>query len=291
MRDAGAGWIRVDFNWGVIEQRPGHFDWGHLDAVIAGARCHGLRVLALPAYTPAWARPRGTEDKNPPTDPATFASFVVAAADHFGDQIAAWELWNEPNISQFWRPRPDPVAYGRLLRPAATALRAAHPTATILSGGVAPANGAELTYLLSIVDSGGLGPVDGVAVHPYSYPNSPSDGSSAFSRLPTIHDALVGRGLATVKVWATEVGAPTGRSRLAVSDGLQAVSITQAFARWSSPAWRSWTGALLWYSWRDLGTNPADAEQNFGLLREDGTPKPSLGAYRDAVATPPAAEP
>jgi hypothetical protein len=286
MRQAGAGWIRVDFNWSAIELRRGSFDWGHLDAVVNGARCHGLRVLALPAYTPTWARPRGTTDKYPPTDPARFADFVVAASTHFGDRVAAWELWNEPDLAQFWSPRPDAAAYGQLLRAAAVALRAARPAATILTGGLAPMNGRALTFLGDLLDGGGFGPVDGVAMHPYTYPSPPSDPDSAFNAMTTVHDLLVQRGLSALKVWATEIGAPTGRSRVAVNDGLQSVSVTEALRQWQAPEWRPWTGALFWYSWRDIGTDTGDPEQNFGLLRVDGSPKPALAAYRQAVAAP-----
>lgn len=286
MRAAGAGWIRIDFNWSVLEPSPGALRWGHLDAVVAAARCHGLRVLALPAYTPRWARAAGTDDKFPPTDPETYARFVGAAATHFGDRVPAWELWNEPNLAQFWSPRPDPAAYGRLVRAAATRLRAVRPAAIILSGGLAPADGSGLSYLTAVIDGGGLGPVDGVAIHPYSYPKSPGEAGSAFSRLADVRALLVQRGLGGLQVWATEMGAPTGRSQIAVTDGRQAVSVAEALRQWSSPPWRSWTGALLWYSWRDAGTDPADAEQNFGLVRHDGTPKPALGAFRRAVTGP-----
>jgi hypothetical protein len=211
---------------------------------------------------------------------------VVAAADHFGPRVAAWELWNEPDLPQFWAPGPNAAAYGRLLRASAAALRTAHPSATILSGGLAPAQGGDLTFLTSLLDGGGLGPVDGVAMHPYSYPTGPLDSGTAFNRLTKVHDALTQRGLGHLKVWATEMGAPTGRSRISVTDGLQAVSVTDAFARWSSPEWRGWTGALIWYSWRDAGTDLSDPEQNFGLVRHSGTPKPALAAYRSAVTSP-----
>jgi hypothetical protein len=44
-------------------------------------------------------------------------------------------------------------------------------------------------------------------------------------------------------------------------------------------AFDTFTGPFFWYQIRDQGTDPADREQNFGLLRRDGSPKPAYGAF------------
>src|SRR5213078_1960174 len=76
----GAKWVRFDFDWASAEPSPGQFNWGPIDRVVTAVRARGLEVLATPAYTPGWARPTGTTDKTPPTDLATYATFVGAAA-------------------------------------------------------------------------------------------------------------------------------------------------------------------------------------------------------------------
>src|SRR4051794_21064835 len=67
----GAKWVRFDFDWASAEPSQGDFDWGPIDRVVSAVRARGLEVLATPAYTPDWARPAGTTDKTPPTDPST----------------------------------------------------------------------------------------------------------------------------------------------------------------------------------------------------------------------------
>jgi hypothetical protein len=37
---------------------------------------------------------------------------------------------------------------------------------------------------------------------------------------------------------------------------------------------------LFTHTYRDTGTDEADEEQNYGLVRYDWTPKPSLDAFR-----------
>ena len=58
---------------------------------------------------------------------AAFARFASAAARHFRGQGVIWEIWNEPNIEQFWKPEPDAQAYALLALETARAVRAADP--------------------------------------------------------------------------------------------------------------------------------------------------------------------
>ncbi len=67
MVTAGATYVRLDVPWVALEPSAPRltaagaevrtFDWPRMDRLIDGARSRGLQVVALPAYTPAWARP------------------------------------------------------------------------------------------------------------------------------------------------------------------------------------------------------------------------------------------
>src|SRR5262249_50748741 len=92
---AGAQWLRPDFDWSGPQPSPTTFDWGATDRIVSRAVARGLKVDAILAYTPSWARPAGTDTHYPPTDPATFAAFARAAVQHYGDDVGAWEIWNE----------------------------------------------------------------------------------------------------------------------------------------------------------------------------------------------------
>ena len=79
-RSLGAGWVRFDVKWSVVEQARGSYDWSRYDRTIAAATSRGLDVVANLAYTPAWARPSGADDdKWAPSDPADYARFARAA--------------------------------------------------------------------------------------------------------------------------------------------------------------------------------------------------------------------
>lgn len=292
MAATGASWVRVDFDWPSIQPSgPNSYNWSNIDRVVGAAHERGLSVLALPTYTPAWARPGGTSDKHPPTNPDHFATFVRKAVERYAPLgITAWEIWNEPNIDPFWQPKPDPARYTTLLKKSAAQIRAVDPGATIVSGGLAPSwdesDGSGVsprTFLRKIYDNGGRDSFDAMGLHPYSFPYHPLEPGvwNTFGTAPDTYQVMVDHGDAEKKIWATEIGFPTGNHSQAVSESMQAQMISAAFS-----AWESWGfgGPVFWYSHRDHGTNLNDREQNFGLVHFDGSPKPAYAAFAAAVA-------
>jgi len=283
MITAGATWIRIDVDWSVVEVDAGHYQWESTDRLIAAARQRGLQVLGMLAYTPHWARPEGSEDKVPPTDPAMFARFTADAVARYGPMgVTAWEIWNEPNSALFWMPKPDPDEYARLLVASADAMRAVDDDITIVTGGLAPAvddpdgrSMAPITFLAELYDSLGNA-ADAIGVHPYSFPASPFDAETAgwntFYQLPELYEELVELGATNTSIWLTEYGAPTGTSERSVAESDQAVLITDALL--AVDQW-SWAGPIFLYTLRDPRYDPPDLEANFGLIRADGTPKPA----------------
>lgn len=287
MKASGARWVRLGVVWSVIEQKRGVYDWSTTDRVIAAARARGLDVLALLTYAPAWAS-GSDNDKVAPRNPADISGVAAAATARYAPQgVHAWEVWNEPNISSAWAPKPDPQLYAQLLAATSRAIRSVDATATIVSGGLSPAGDAAdgttvapLTFLKTLYAAGAGSSFTAVGMHPYSFPAMPmqvgTEDWNSFIRLPLLHSLMTANGDAGKKIWLTEFGAPTGTSSAAVSSDVQVSGIQQAFDQ--LPQW-SWAGPLFYYSLKDAGTDPTDREQNFGLVRNDFSAKPSLAAF------------
>ena len=72
----------------------------------------------------------------------------------------------------------------------------------------------------------------------------------------------------------------TGTAPGAVSEATQGDYVSRYLL-----AWRAWdfTGPLVFYSLRDLGTNLRDREQNWGFLGVDRRAKPALQVLRGAL--------
>jgi len=296
---AGVSRLRIDVDWSGIESTRGQLDWANTDRIVAAAKRHSLSVLGIVTYSPRWAQVAGVPDGDThgqPADPAQFAAFAAAAATRYLSTIDAWEVWNEPNLQSFWSPNPNPGAYASLLAATYRAVKAVAPATPVISGGLAPATNsgdgssiAPETFVKAMYDAGGGRSLDAVAVHPYSYPALPSDSSTSawntFQRLTLIRDIMVANGDGPKQVWLTEFGAPTGNSRVSVSESAQAEMIRAGIQMARA---QSWMGPLFVYNGRDTGTNAADPEQNFGLVRYDFTPKPAFAAVlAAAVPTPP----
>ena len=294
MQAAGARWIRMDVNWAVIQaQGPSTYNWAPFDRVATDSVARGLSVLAVIQYTPPWARPAGTPAETPPTNLDDYARFAQAAAAHFAALgVHAYEIWNEPNIAAFWRPRPDVARYTRLLTLAAAAIRAADPQAVVVTGGTSPAaddgtNIAPVTFLRGIYANGGKGSFDAVGHHPYCWPAQPGEAYAwsawyvMYGTAPSLRSTMVANGDGAKKIWATEFGAPTnGPAGSFVSEDAQSRMVTNAISLFRS---YDWAGPLFWYSGRDLGTATSTRENFFGLVRYDFSQKPAYAAYKTAA--------
>lgn len=277
-------WVRADFDWSDIEREPGQFNWSYQDRVVQEAMARQMQVIAILTYTPGWARPPGTTSHAPPERVSDYAAFAHAAVTRYAPLgVRTWEIWNEPNASEFWQPRPDPERYAELFRAIAGAVRAVDPGATLLTGGLTrgadAADGSRLsqmTYLEHLYANGAAQLADAVAVHPYSFPWLPMQDSPSlvggFDDLPRLRSLMVRHGDTDKKIWITEFGAPTGTVPGAMSETDQADTIRQA--RRQVQSW-TWAGPLIYFELRDEGTDPADIQQHFGLVRRDWSLKPA----------------
>lgn len=297
MAAMNVAWVRVDFDWSVAESERGQFNWDYPDAIVAEAAEHGMKVLGVLSSTPEWTRP-STQGRSPearhsrPEQLSEWASFARVVTDRYASRgVHTWEIWNEPNTSKFWPPRFDVNEYGTLFWVAAEAIREVDQQATILIGGLAPkfhVPDAEIPpadYLEQLYQNGAVQLADGIAVHPYTFPvppmGTPQRASGGFKDLPALRDVMERHGDGGKKIWITEFGAPTGTGPYAVSDNAQATALLQA--RRQVQQW-DWAGPLIYYELTDGGTDTADVEQNFGVLRHDLSPKPAADALMDLAS-------
>lgn len=152
-RDAGLGWVRIDFNWINAEPKKGVFDWSVFDAIVDGANARGLRVLAVIGYAPAWASAGdklGDGSINDVPIDGAYAAFVTAAVKHFEGRVTHWELWNEPNLDGFFEGTPDDYLQ-RVLVPGADALHAACSSCVVMAPGLASLGGKQAVWLDAVL--------------------------------------------------------------------------------------------------------------------------------------------
>ena len=228
----GVGWVKVQVSWKLHEPRPGEYNeelFGELDRLVAGANGQDVKVLLSVSKAPEWSRPT-TEMDGPPGDYGQFEGFMRALATRYTGQVAAYELWNEPNLQREWNGTPLSAAdFVDLMRRGAAGVRAADPAALIISG--APATTGindgvnaidDRVYFGGMLAAGVADFVDGVGVHPYGWANPPdaravdaTQVSSSHNNHPSFffadtleeyHELLVAAGAEAIPLWPTEFG-------------------------------------------------------------------------------------
>src|SRR5688572_4528294 len=138
-KDAGLKWVRIDMNWDIAQPTDGTPDFSQMDAVVNAAKQKGLNVLAVIGYTPAWASAGNADGMGAQNDvpvAGKYEAFVSLAVAHFKDRVTHYELWNEPNLTQFFEGTKEQYI-SLVLKPGADALRAQCATCKVVGPGLA----------------------------------------------------------------------------------------------------------------------------------------------------------
>ncbi|RAI59993.1 carbohydrate-binding domain-containing protein [Roseicella frigidaeris] len=290
----GATWLRTDFWWDLVKPTAnGDYDWSTVDRVVDAATAHGLEVIGELLGLPSWVQDSGGVAANVDA----YGDFARAAAQHFGDRVDYWEIWNEQNLSGFWGGQPDAAAYTQILKAAYTAIKSVDGNDFVISGGLSPAPDSgsgwqsAVSFLQQMYANGAEGYFDAVGFHPYSWPLTPDDAASwnGFQIMQDgIRDLMVANGDADKQIWMTEFGAPTDGGSGAVSEADQATMLQQAIDFQKDTAW---AGPILYYSYKDRGSDSwsgYSTESFFGLVHTDGSHKAAYDVFAAAALASPA---
>ena len=327
MQRLGVKWLRVDFSWATIQPHNArNFDFRFHTKVVDSATKRGMKILATLGYTPAWARDplcsravtpvEESRQKCTPRDASEFARFAHETAWYFQDRIAAWEIWNEPNLTGYWKdPQPDgsiwvnPQSFGRLASMAGDAIHQIRPGVPVIAGGLAPVFDAhdprgmrQSDFLRAALPHLLPGSVTAIAIHPYTWPALPrqheawnafytTDGGPDELNLQKI---LQDNGRGDMTIWGTEYGASTISAQSdstdpavpsrpdSISESAQAATIQQGITDWYA---KSNVGPLFVYADSDQYLPQYRNEGGFGLRRQDGSAKPAYTEFMQTLTT------
>jgi polysaccharide biosynthesis protein PslG len=143
---AGLGftYVKQKFPWRDLEgEVKGFYDWYRPDIIVTMAAERGLKLLVRLDQQPLWSVRALPDDQitanQPPVNYQDFADYCGALASRYKGRIAAYQVWNEPNLSREWGERsPNPAEYTALLRVCYEAIKAADPDAIVITAGLAP---------------------------------------------------------------------------------------------------------------------------------------------------------
>lgn len=290
------GTLRIPMYWFELEPAPGVHAFDRYDALLGAAAERGIRVMPFLFGTPSWL---GRSPSRPPLATrrsrrawASFLHRVVARYGRNGDfwrgratqlPVHRWQIWNEPNFKLFWRPRPSPRGYARMLKISAGAIRRADRRATIVAAGVAPVGGGFLpwVFLRRLYRVPGVRrDFDVAALHPYA-----TNVHRMKLQLRDARTIMEAGGDAGTPLLVSEFGvASQGRieSGFVLGEQGQANFANDALRLLLSKR-RAWKIAGAdWFTWQDaLAADPHCAFcEGSGLFDRDGAPKPAWWAFR-----------
>lgn len=306
--ESGAGIIRLDVGWASLQpDGPGQWsDWAlnRLDNVVAEANERDIRVLVTFWQSPCWAsgapeaKKQGCEgawwDRKvqlyAPKDVRDYAAALAVLVQRYGDRVDAWEIWSEPNGRASYRAKHTANSYVRMTKSAYTAAKTVDPNSTIVAGALM---WADRGFTRRLYRKGIKGYFDAFSIHPYSDDRSPLDTSgegkyirgSFAAGVPAVHQLMERRG-DDKPLWLTEFGWSTASVRGSagwlngVSEETQARYVTQALEKIQD--W-DYVDVGIYFKLLDTSSNERDTVANFGLLEDDGSPKPAYDAFQAAA--------
>ncbi|MDR1283090.1 MAG: hypothetical protein LBK99_20045 [Opitutaceae bacterium] len=302
--ELGVGWIRDGTGWGVIEPEKGRYHISEQRRYwIEKAHALGINICFI----------LGNEKGHPlyknPYDPEAYARAAAFLAREFAGKIQAIEVMNEPanfgftkhfggtwnGINKDGSVQSWLAKYVEILNATARAVKAVNPDIKVIGlGSVSPVNFRQLAI--------GLAPeVDGIVDHPYSFRTVPelipyaasphiierdgiatADEHGAFASQIRMYREQSARYKGPREIWHTEWGFPSyqePRAGLIYSGVTEEAQAKYALRRFMQSLALG-INVSVWYDLKNDGSNPHDAEHNFGLLDTRNKPKPVWHAIR-----------
>jgi hypothetical protein len=301
MRASGVGSERMEISWDLAEPDRGRFELAPYDRKVLAAATAGIDVLALVVRSPSWAAVQPGKPFSPPKDPATYAAFMKAMVARYGPQgslwaehpevprrpVRSWQIWNEPNIVNYWSVQPFMKGYARLLNSAYAAVKGADRGATVVMAGFANFSWRDVSRLMKSAHRRLR--FDVAAVHPFS--GRPSN-SVKIVRLN--REVLDRNGFSRRPIWLTELTWSSAKGRKTpitkdweTTESGQATRLTQAYAGFIRARRSLRLERIYWYTWITVDRDSPNSFDYSGLrtLKADGSvaDKPAARAFRGVV--------
>ena len=273
IREAGFDWVKQTFAWRDIELEKGKYDWSRADEVVFLVGHFDRKLLVRLDRDPWWDRTY--EDgkgiaAGPPKDLRNFSNFCGVIAQRYKGKIAAYQVWNEPNLAREWGGKaPDAAQYVEMLRQCYMAIKQADPAALVVSAGLAPTGNSppeampDVDYLQAMYRAGAAPYFDLLGVHAPGFKASPETSPDEVARTPALggqrffsfrhvedmraimeRNGDAGKQIAILEFgWTTDL-VHTDYAWFAVDEKTKADYMVRAF-QYAKQNWQPWIGPMI----------------------------------------------
>jgi xylan 1,4-beta-xylosidase len=274
------------------------YNFSYVDQIYDGLLANGVRPFVEISFTPKKLASRMDyhafwykQIVSPPKDYAKWDALITAFAQHLVErygiqEVSKWyfEVWNEPNID-FWTGRPAEQTYFELYDHTARALKAVD--AKIRVGGPATAQAAWVDDMIAHAAKDNV-PLDFVSTHVYGndvsndvfhkqVPVAPHQMVAA--AVKKVHDQIKASARPDMPLIWSEYNA-TYMNEQAITDSIY-------MGPWMADTIRQCDGMtqmMSYWTFSDVfeeqGVIKTPFYGGYGLLAEDGIPKPAFDAFK-----------
>jgi polysaccharide biosynthesis protein PslG len=258
-------------DWADINSSAGVYQFERLDAFVQLNQARGADVIYTFGRTPRWASsqpdaagPYGPGECAPPADLRNWDNYVTAIASHVGPRITYWELWNEPQDSEYYCG--DMQTLLTMAQHAYRIIKSINPAAQVITPTVSADEGP--TWLNTYLAQGGGDYADIISFHGYC-------NTEAESIVPVVsryQKVMRAHGQSSKPLWDTEADWAGDPDDVLQGSGNQAAFMAKYYLlQWSDGVTR-----FVWYAY-DGGTwgglwssgSGADADvASYGIVQQ-----------------------
>lgn len=306
------GWVKQKFAWRDIEGfEKGQYDWYRPDYIVDAAERYDLKLIVRIDRQPLWSvrdlPDERIKNNQPPVRLQDFGDFCEVLAQRYRGRIAAYQVWNEPNLSREWGEQtPNPAEYTELLKVCYQGIKRADPNAIVISAGLAPtgtpppdampddeflrgmyaAGAADYFDVLGLNAPGYKAPPE---TSPEEAAENPDFGQGrwfAFRHVEDMRRIMVENGDADKQVavlemgWTTDPRPGTSYEWHAVSEEEQADYLRRAYG-YAQENWQPWIGVMTTIFFADAAWTQDDEQYWWSIVLPDGSTRPAYATLRE----------
>lgn len=290
--------LRDEVHWQTVEPVKGQLSLPERAQWIGSAAENGIKSLVVLSYGnpiydfgrpaqadidagAAWDCTMPVRDGDPETTADdeyfdAYIRYVDFVSESFAGKVAAYEIWNEPDLRYFNTKDATAADYAELLKAAYRTIKQNDPGVTVLGGAIA----LRTEFIDGMMKAGAGSYMDGLSVHYYLGKSAPE--KRARNRLDEYRDVLVKYGFDKMPVWVTE----TGWANSNVDEQTQAQYIIRNAVFYDEFLLDYGVeGQYFTYELQDSSITSdvpgtEEYENSLGLYRNDFTPKLSAAAVK-----------
>lgn len=285
LKKLGISFVRFDFSWNDLELEQGKWNFEKYDRIVNLLSENNIRILGIFSYCAGWAaQPPDYLWCAAPAENHFFTTYVREVIKRYKHKVKYWEIWNEPDSRNYWRPQDMLVKYTSLLKDTYQVAKQEDPTCKILVGGLV--DGYKLEW---IYNNGGKGYFDIVNFHILISPFRPSPLKAALGAVAQTKRVMDRFGEGDKRIWLTELGCPGVPQNLPVQNWWNGKNPTEEEqGEWVKTVFTEFVkepqiDKVFWAFFRDTKAHFGNGVDYFGLIGWDFSEKPGYSALEEII--------